>query len=159
MSNLEEPDHDHISSALVHEKSLKKTLSGFNLHRQADNKLDISIADSFKGYKNSTALNSPAASLHSFTSFFNSSEIESKIKNYNYQTSILHKINTSKFITSPSSKFGFVFQYACFLELYFSPEFLGRVMEELIMGDQIEAGRIGYDELSSSLVEKYAGIQ
>jgi hypothetical protein len=117
MVNFEaEADADHMAHGELREKSLKKSQSGYNLAKHDSNKLDISIVDSVKdNNKNSTALNSPTTSLHSFTSFFNSSELESKIKNYNYQTSILHKINTSKFITSPSSKFSFVFQYACYL--------------------------------------------
>lgn len=119
---------------------------------KAENKLDISIVDSLKGNKNST-LNSPAASLYSFSSFFNSSELESRIRNFKYQASILHKISTSKFITSPTSKIAFVFQYGCFLELYFSPDFLSRVMEELIMGDRIEAWPIGSNDLNPNLVD------
>jgi len=38
-------------------------------------------------------------------------------------------MSTSKFVTNPASKIAFVFQYACYLELYFSSSFLSTVME------------------------------
>ncbi len=78
--------------------------------------------------------------------------MHNKIENFNYNNSIINKINSSKYITSPESKIAFIFQYACFLELYFSKQYLSTIRSELVMGEQLIPKAITYQDLNIELV-------
>lgn len=85
--------------------------------------------------------------------FFTQFENSTKIQNFNYSNSIINKIYTSKYITSPESKISFIFQYACFLELYFSKQFLSSVRSELVMGEELIAKQIKIYDINSDLID------
>lgn len=61
----------------------------------------------------------------------------------------------SKFITSPSAKIAFVFQYVCILEMYFTHAFLAGIMQEMIMGESetVELRKINKMGINTDLWE------
>lgn len=93
------------------------------------------------------------ASFFNLNAFFTQYESHNKIQNFNYSNSIIYKINSSKYITNPESKVAFIFQYACFLELYFSKQFLSSIRSELVMGEELTAKTIRSQDLNLELVE------
>jgi hypothetical protein len=68
---------------------------------------------------------------------FEPGELQNKIANLDYHNSILNKINTSKYVTKFESKVSFIFQYACYLELYFAKDFLSKLRAELLFNDEV----------------------
>ena len=72
----------------------------------------------------------------------------SKIQGFDYSNSIIHKINTSKFIQTFESKISFILQYTCLLQLYFNKSFLSGVREQLMMEDTINIKSLGADDLN-----------
>lgn len=71
-----------------------------------------------------------------------------KIQGFDFNNSIIHKINSSKFIQSFQAKLSFILQYTCMLELYFNKSFLSCLREELMMESNLDIKPISNDDLN-----------
>ena len=124
----------------------------FRAVRNNEVRLDLSLPpdeeEFLKGLNRNSTITSPVASFFNLNAFLTQYENHNKIQNFNYSNSIIYKINSSKYITNPESKVAFIFQYACFLELYFSKQFLSSIRSELVMGEELVAKNIKYQDLN-----------
>jgi hypothetical protein len=74
--------------------------------------------------------------------------MSTKIQGFDYSSSIIHKIDSSKFIHSFQAKVSFILQYTCILERYFSKNFLSSLREKLMMENTIAIKSITSEDLN-----------
>ena len=78
-------------------------------------------------------------------------ELYEKINNFEYEKSIIRKLNSSKFITNEIVKMKFIFFYTCLLEQYFSSYFRSEIGDEIILEEKISLTEISASEMNEIL--------
>lgn len=87
----------------------------------------------------------------------NAQEMNNKIQGFDYKSSIINKINASKFINTFEAKISFILQYVCLLELYFGKKFLSCLREELMMEDNLSIRPLTTDDMNPEYFLDSAG--